>query len=249
MVIAMELHMPAAALEFGLPKDSGALMRLLLPAAALLLAAASHAGEIHDDFEGGSNPDLWSLSDAPGVIVVDGGNPGAWLSSEERFGYGIDFRSVPQKGSPLAKALSDGLTSFAFDFQRQPTTCEQPGAYQRLMLILTVTHGTPDDYDDDDFAYAFGDQVTDDIGVWMHESFEIPSDSPDLPPGWTGGYIEDPEHFRPGVTWADFIRQVDEVDVDTLSPFEFHVQGCYNAGIDSIVIGYADNAIFANGFE
>jgi len=225
-------------------------MRLLLSVAALMLAAASHAGEIHDDFEGGLNPDRWDVSVAPGVIAPEGGNPGAWLSTEERISYGVDFRSVPPKGSPLAKALSLGLTSFSFDFQRQPTTCDRPGAYQRVMLILTVTHGTPDDYEDDDFAYAFGDQVPDDIGVWLHQSFKIPSDSPDLPPGWTGGYIEDPEHFRAGVTWADFIRQVDEVDVDTVTPFEFHIDGCYNAGIDSIVIGYdSGDAIFANGFD
>ena len=224
-------------------------MRFLLAAGALALAVTVRAGEIRDDFEGGANPNLWRWSSGPGAIVADGGNPGAWLGSGEYFAFALDFLSAPPPGSPLADALAAGVvTSVSFDFQRQPISCDQPGAYQRFYLILTDTHGTPY-HDDDDYAYVVGDSVPSAIGVWTHVSFEVPSDADALPPGWTGGYFGDPEHFRDGLTWPEFIRTVDEIDVSGINPFEAHTNGCFNAGIDSIAVDYATESIFADGFD
>lgn len=224
-------------------------MRTLLAAAALALAVNAAAGEIRDDFEGGANPDFWQWRTGPGTLMPDGGNPGGWLSSDEPFTNSLVFWSVPPAGSPLGQALAGGLvTSVAFDFQRLPISCDQPGPYQRFFLILTDSQGTPY-HDDDDYAYVAGDSVPSQMGVWTHVAFEVPSDSPTLPPGWTGGHQGDPEHFRDGVTWADFIRRVDEIDVAGNDPFIAHTSGCYDAGVDSIVVGYASDAIFADGFD
>jgi hypothetical protein len=223
-------------------------MRTFTAAAALMLSCGCGAAEVIDGFDHGVNPDNWEWSNDNRTIVADGGTPGAWLNSEEFFSIGAGLRAIPRHGTPLAEALASArLTSFSFDFQHLPLSCDQPGRLVQFYLILTNTHGTAI-HEDDDYAYAAGAAVPQELGTWSTQSFAIPSTSPTLPEGWTGGHQGDPEHFRPGVTWPDFIAQVDEIDVDISNPFEPATNGCYNLGVDSILVEY-DDTILSDGFD
>lgn len=89
---------------------------------------------------------------------------------------------------------------------------------------------------------------------WANFSVTVTPNSATLPAGWGGYGDEDPNTFEPrlppGVTFADVMATVDEVEFSTFVPGNFYGFTIFDARFDNFRIERAQgDAIFANGFE
>lgn len=89
---------------------------------------------------------------------------------------------------------------------------------------------------------------------WQSLSVTVAPNSATLPAGWGGYGDEDPKTFEPrlppGVTFADVMATVDEVEFSTFVPGFFYGFTIFDARFDNFRIERAQgDAIFANGFE
>jgi hypothetical protein len=235
--------------------------RLTLGLALLAAAAApAQATQVVDDFENGANPNGWSwLSGSPGglshhgVVQPDGGHPGGWLDSTAPYFSGHpNLTAVPVPGTPLHAALDSGaLTSASADIQRLDTAAVEnchpvydlPSRFTLELFDLHTlgtdpptpieAHTTDGPASPEGTAYA-----------WTPVRFAIPSASPDVPPGWVLNVPPDVTY-----TWADLMRNLDGISIYAIDPEEFTFDACWQLGADNVVVEYAEDAIFADGFD
>ena len=198
-----------------------------------LLPAVAGAGTqtFADDFEGGTNIGNWHYN--PGdVLESSGGNPGWWLHNEFIDNFAVIFVSSYFAPQFTGDWRAINVTNFTFDARLFDYSVDMP-----MTLLLRNTHGTPNDFDDDDYAYYPGAQIPPNDGTWTHYDFAIPSQDTDpVPAGWVGGYSGDPENFRPGVDWNDIVTQVDRVEIWFWHPAFFGIFTLWNAGLDNVAI-------------
>jgi hypothetical protein len=207
--------------------------------AVLAFPAIALGDTFTDDFEGGTNQAGWSFIQGFDVIEVNGGNPGAWLHQPLYDTFGPSLVSDWGNGTPFEGDYRDlGVNMISFDLQVLDTDFPIGDGFL-MSLLLRNTHGTPFDFDDDDYAYFVGPPVGPVGGGWVHYDVSVPSQSNlPVPPGWTGGYSGDCENFRPGVDWNDVITNVDRVEVLFLQPCFFAIFQQWNVGADNITITY-----------
>jgi hypothetical protein len=209
-----------------------------LAAAAIIglsSVSTARAATFVDTFEGNANSAGWSFgSQNADVIEPTGGNPGAWLHNDllDTFApiltssFGVDSNFV---GNLRAK----GVTSIGTDARTDHADFGAGG--RNFSILLRNTHGTPDDFDDDDYAYFVGPTVPQVGEGWKSYDFAIPSqDTSAVPAGWHGGSAEDPENFRPGITWNDVITHVDRVEFWWLNPAFFAIFQQWDVGVDNV---------------
>jgi hypothetical protein len=208
-------------------------------AASLARADGSSAAPapLFDDFEGGQNEGGWSYNPAD-LIEAAGGNPGGfWHQPVADTFAPIVVSTAALLGGDWRAAQIDLVTFdarlFDVDFG--------DGSGFAMTLLLRDTHGTPS-VNDDDFAYFVGPNIPLEGAGWKSFAYPIPSqDTSALPPGWTGGWIGDVEHFRPGVEWSDVIQSVDRVEITWIDPAFFAIFQQWDLGLDNV-------AIHAEGF-
>lgn len=89
---------------------------------------------------------------------------------------------------------------------------------------------------------------------WQSLSVTVTPGSTTMPAGWGGYGDEDPDTLEPrlppGVTFADVMATVDEIEFSTYVPGFFYGFAVFDARFDNFRIERAQgDAIFANGFE
>lgn len=212
---------------------------LSLLASALLLAPAARAITFTDAFEGGTNAAGWAYIDGFDTIEAAGGNPGGWLHQPLYDTFDPAVRSAVSGGTPFTgNYQASGVTKISFDLQTLDVDFGDGTGFP-VVVQLRRTNGTPDDIFDDDYAYTeIGGSP--EVGTgWHHYEVVIPSQSNDpVPAGWLGGSVDDCENFRPGVTWADIMLSVDQVEIHFLTPCMFAIFQQWNVGVDNITIEY-----------
>jgi len=205
---------------------------------ALLLLAASHVARAQtfvDTFEGGVNSAGWTFnSQSPDIVEPAGGNPGAWLHNP-----GLDTFAPILTNTIGTPSLFTGnlrarqVTSIGVDARTDAATFGAGG--RQFSILLRNIRGTPNDPDDDDYAYFVGPLVPQVGEGWKSFNFNIPSqDTSAVPAGWSGGHAGDPENFRPGVTWNDVITNVDSVEFWWLHPAFFAIFQQWDVGVDNV---------------
>ena len=235
--------------------------RVMIGLALLAATAPLHAEQVVDDFESGNNPNGWAwLSGSPsnvvhnGVIQTSGGNPGAWFDSTSPYFAGHpSFSAFPLAGTPLRAALDSGtLTSASVDIQRLDTTkvpnChpvyDLPSTYT-LELIDLHTVGSSPPTPIEAHLTVGPDSPGGTFYPWTSVSFLIPSDAPDLPPGWELNVPPDITY-----TWADLMHNIDAISFFAIDPAEITFDSCWQLGADNVVITYGHgDKIFADGYD
>jgi hypothetical protein len=211
----------------------------LLFLAAVPIGAA--ADTFIDTFEGGANQAGWSFIQGADVLESSGGNPGWWLHQPVYDTFAPILNSAWGNATPFAGDYrAANVTRIRFDAQTIHLDFGDGSGFE-MVLLLRNTHGTPNDFDDDDFAYFVGPNIPLVGQGWVHYDFDIPSQSNDpVPPGWHGGWSGDCENFRPGVTWANVMSNVDRVEFWWLNPCFFAIFQQWNVGADNVAIEYGN---------
>lgn len=209
-----------------------------LPHHLLALAVLAGLAAANDDFENGVNAAGWTFGPPP-VLEPTGGNPGAWLSVAGIDTFAPILRNDPAIDSPFnGDYRAMNVTRITIDARTDFASSTAEG--REFSLLLRDTKGT-DALDDDDFAYYVGPLVPQPGQGWVSFAFDVPSASTDaVPPGWKGGWVGDPENFRPGVEWSDVIQSVDQVEFWWLNPAFFAILQQWDVGVDNVFIEKRD---------
>jgi len=212
----------------------------VLAAAGLLIGAvaatpARAATTTVDTFTGGANSAGWTFGSLNAdTIEPTGGNPGAWLHNDLLDTFAPILRNTPTMPSDFTGNLrAKGVTSIGADARTDHADFGAGG--RQFSLLLRDTKGTPDDPEDDDYAYFVGATVPQVGQGWVSYDFNVPSQSTDpVPAGWHGGWAGDGENFRPGVNWNDVITHVDSVEFWWLNPAFFAIFQQWDVGADNV---------------
>jgi hypothetical protein len=204
-------------------------------ATSAIAIAPARAATFVDTFTGGANSAGWNFgSFNADVIESSGGNPGAWLHNNLLDTFAPILSNDPTINSNFNGNLrAKGVSSIGVDARTDHADFGAGG--RNFSLLLRDTKGTPNDADDDDYAYFVGPEVPQVGQGWVSYDFPVPSQSTAaLPPGWTGGYSGDPEHFRPGVDWNNVITHADSIEFWWLNPAFFAIFQQWDVGVDNV---------------
>ncbi len=209
-------------------------MRQGFAIAAVIAAAAgvAPADTYTDTFDDGFNAGGWGFIHGFDIFESSGGNPG-WYLHQPRFDTFAPILTGDQ-GPFVGDYRAMQVTQLAVDGITYNRDFGTPAGFE-FSLLLRDTKGTPE-VDDDDYTYYVGDEVPQIGQGWKSFVFDVPSDSPDLPPGWKGGWVGDAENFRPGVTWSDVITNVRQVEFWWLNPADFAFFANWDIGADNVSI-------------
>jgi hypothetical protein len=213
---------------------------LILAAVVLLMVAPNAGAETFvDDFEGGANETGWAFIQGGDVIEATGGNPGFWLHQPYYDTFAPILDSAWGASTPFAGDYrAQGVSQIGIDAVTINNSYGSSTGFQ-FALLLRDTNGTPANFEDDDYAYAYFEQCPLVGEGWVHYDFGIPSQETDpVPPGWTGGYYGDLESFRPGVDWNDVITSVDRVEFWWIHPAWAAMFQQWDVGADNISITF-----------
>lgn len=204
----------------------------------LLVAGAAGAGEatIVEGFEGSTNRATWTFRPGADLHELEGGNPLAWLHQPNFDTFAPILKNNPlQPSAFVGDFRAMGVTRISLDARTDFTSFGSPTDFE-LSLLLRDTKGTPF-VDDDDYAYFIGPEVPQPGQGWKHYDCDVPSASTvSVPPGWRGGWVGDPENFRPGVDWNNVITSVDVVEFWWIDPRLFAIPRLWDIGADNIAI-------------
>ena len=192
-----------------------------------------------DDFEGGANPSGWCFLASTDIIESTGGNPGYWLHQPTFDTFAPILQTGWDVPGPFVgdyRALN--VTQIGIDAVTINNTFGNAAGFQ-FTLLLRDMNGTPSNVDDDDFAYAYFFQCPMIGEGWTHYDFMVPSaDMSSVPAGWTGGWVGNPESFRPGVDWNDVITSVECVEFWWIHPAWGAMFQQWDVGADNISITF-----------
>jgi hypothetical protein len=203
-----------------------------LCAVATLIAGVAHADTFTDTFEDGGSAGNWGFIHGFDVFEDSGGNPGGYLRQPSFDTFAPIL--IGDQGPFVGDYRAMQVTRLAVDAITHHRDWGTPSGFE-FSLLLRDTKGTFD-VEDDDYAYYVGDEVPQIGEGWKSFVFDVPSDSIDLPPGWKGGWVGDPENFRPGVTWSDVITNVRQVEFWWLNPAQFALFANWDIGADNVSI-------------
>ncbi|MDA1260113.1 MAG: hypothetical protein O3A20_05775 [Planctomycetota bacterium] len=203
----------------------------------MLLLLAAQSGSVTDDFDAGTNPNGWNFGFAD-VLELSGGNPNGWLHNDTLDTFYPILVSGPAAGAPwTGDYAAAGVTFISLDGQTLHTDFPVAGGFD-LSLLLRDDKGTVN-VDDDDYAYFVADEIPLPGNGWKHFEIPVPSrSSVAVPPGWTGGWSGNGDHFRPGVSWQDLMANVTTVEVWWSDPTRFAIFQNWGVGVDNLTLEY-----------
>lgn len=204
-----------------------------------------------ETFEGGSNEAAWSFGGFDEIEPTGGADDGgAWLRVSNLATFYPILQNDAGVDSPFnGDFRSRGVTSVGLD--AQTVFADFGGCGLAFSVVLRDTKGTANPADDD-YAYFWDggvEMLAPCVGEgWVRYDVPVPSaDTSSLPAGWTGGWDNDPENFRPGVDWNDVITSVDRVEFWWGGPPIFAIVQEWEAGADNLTIECG--GVFSDGFE
>lgn len=228
-------------------------MRKMIALALLAATATAGAQQVVDDFESDTNPNQWGWTNSSASIaniVMEGGNPGAWVDSGvPYFAQHPNFTAVPPVGSPLQAALASGsLHTASIDIERLdtsgvegclPTHNDSSFVAIELMDLHTAASVV-------EAHTTAGPTYQEGPFPWQTMSFTIPSDATDTPPGWVLNADPDLNY-----TWVELMHNVDGIRFFVGDPDSLTFSACAHLGADNAVITYGtySDTIFADGFD
>lgn len=211
---------------------------MILAALLLFLPLELISDTFTDDFEGGVNHGGWYYNQNE-ILESTGGNPGWWLHNPLIDNFAVIFKSTWNVSEFTGDYRTMGVDDFSFDARLIGYSIPI-----EMSILLRNTHGTPGNVDDDDYAYFPGALIPPGDGTWTSYDFPIPSQSTDsVPAGWFGGWVGDPENFRPGVDWNDVVTNVDRVEIWFWHPAYFGIFASWDAGLDNVAISSNPSAL------
>ena len=214
---------------------NGKTIKVLAVSTLLGATSAALGATTTDTFDPGSNTANWQMG--ADFIDPNGGNPGAHLHAVGLDTFGPRVGSDPTTTNDFTGNLrAKGVTSMGIDVIVNSTQFPIGGDAFSLTLLLRNTRGTPDDFSDDDFAWFAAGEIPQPGAGWQHYNFPLDAASTTLPAGWSGGSADDPENFRPGVTWNDIVTQADIVEFNYLKPGFFAIFQQWDTGVDNISV-------------
>lgn len=205
------------------------------------LPTVLHATIYTNGFESGANPTGWAFIRGGDILESSGGNPGWWLHQPVYDTFAPSVESFFDPLTPFGGDYRDrGVTRIFFDARTDAVDFGDGSGFE-MTLLLRNTHGTPLNFDDDDYAYFVGPNVPREGEGWVSYDFAVPSQfGGAVPPGWKGGWSGDCENFRPGVDWGDVITSVDRVELLWLDPCFAAIFQQWNVGVDNLSIEYVN---------
>jgi len=199
-----------------------------LTVGALLATSAGAQVTYVDTFENNTNMGGWTFGSPNGFIDPAGGNPGAFYHDT----YLDTYAPQPLTTKPSVftgdyranhvTRVGIDLITFRVDF----------GAGGRpLSVILVSDNNTPGEPGDDWGAYFMGLRNVPWPGEgWLSYDFDVPSQSPSLPPAWK--FIR----FGPGAPspdWPRLIGKVDQLRYFYGNPEGFLIFQVWDLGLDN----------------
>ncbi|MBL8878862.1 MAG: hypothetical protein JNG88_07050 [Phycisphaerales bacterium] len=199
--------------------------------AVCLFVSRASAETFTETFTGGSNHGGWSFGTTNGRIDAVGGNPGAFFhdpfvdtfAPQPRTAWGVESEFTGNYRQRNVTAVGVDLAIFHVDF----SAAERP-----LTVMLISDNGTPNNFNDDWAAYQMGDVNVPTPGEgWRSFTFEIPSQSPALPAGWST--IAFGPNSPPSPDWNDVITDVDQLRFFYGNPEFFFIFQGWDLGLDN----------------
>jgi len=202
-----------------------------------------------EDFELGTNEGNWHWRAAHTEYILPGsGNPGAHLV-EETLSSAVPWLRTPDEGSDsmfTGDYRTRGVRSMGVDLITWDS--DFPVGGRNLTLLLINNSGTPDDYDDDLWAWYVSEGTIPDSsgGIprdtrspagWTPFDFAIPSMETAVPEGWEVWGL-------PGMTdneiWNDVMSGVDQVAYMYGIPSTYYPFISWDVGMDNARINQDD---------
>jgi hypothetical protein len=207
----------------------------------LLVAGACAMGVLAETtfvetFEDGGNEGGWWYGTANGYIDPIGGNPGAYFRDPYLDTFAPQPRtSVIGESEFTGDYRAKGVMAVGIDLKLFYVDFSADG--RPLSVILVSDNGTPGDYNDDWGAYHVGDQNVPLMGEgWLSYDFEVPSQAPELPPGWA--YILFGPDSPAEPDWNDVITDVTQLRFFYGHPEYFFIFQVWDVGMDNPRITY-----------
>jgi len=200
--------------------------------AGLALSAPAFGDVFTETFDNGSNVGGWLYGGPGETIEPTGGNPGWFLHSPS-----IDtFAPQPRTSGPDSVFTGDfkdrNVSVIGIDLITIDVDFSAAGRPLTLMLISEA--GTPGNPNDDWAAYLIGPQNIPLPGEgWLSYSFDVPSQSPTLPPGWQ---TIDLGPNPPPPDWNALITNVDQVRFFYGDPTFVFIFQMWDVGLDNVTI-------------
>lgn len=203
-----------------------------------LLALPALAVTYVQDFESG-NDEGWTFG--LGSIIEDGGNPGAWLNSDDLNTFAPILRCVNGAPNFTGNYVAMGVSRIGGDFRTD--RADNGTQYYPFTVLLRNDMGTPLDIEDDIYVYPNPETlVCPQLGEgWTHYDFEIPSqfqgDAGELPEGWMGGsYMTGGDWFPEDAFFTDVMSNITDVEIWWFHPAWFGIFTWWNVGADNLEI-------------
>jgi hypothetical protein len=201
-------------------------------ALVLVVGAPAIADTFTETFDDGSNVGGWLYGGPGETIEPTGGNPGWFLHSPALDTF------APQPRTSGADSVFTG------DFQARNVSVigidlitidvDFSAAGRPLTLMLVSEAGTPGNPNDDWAAYFMGAQNIPVPGEgWLSYSFDVPSQSPTLPPGWQ---TIDLGPNPPPPDWNALITNVDQVRFFYGDPTFVFIFQMWDVGLDNVTV-------------
>jgi hypothetical protein len=202
-------------------------------ALALLASSPRLASAGTTTFSNGA--EQWQFS-GPSHIVPQGGNPGAYMAFQAIDVFGINvFNSSNAEFignvylSPVTISIDVRTTSITFRGNEVPRDL--------FVELLDTTTPNPDGLHKSAVFFDLGTMTSSTPG-WVHYSVTITDpDSTTLPPGWIGYGAEDADGnpiLPPGITFADVLHNVDEINFTTYGPGMYFGYTNYDLSFDNL---------------
>lgn len=213
-------------------KHAFAFVTLIIVSLNTFVFSASASTVFRESFEEESrNEGNWTFG-RPIIWETLGGNPGRFLYTSDL----VTFAPMASTSSPHSKftgnyrenkvrAVSADLKTFWSEYPIQGWP---------ISLVLWSNNGTPEDGDDDWFGFARGGEAPQPGQGWQTYRFEIPSDSANLPEGWT--LLPNGSHAPRDLTWEKLISHVDTLSFYYGDPSMMQLLMGWKLGLDNPTI-------------
>lgn len=214
-------------------------MRATLTTVLCLCAGVASAQTTTVDFSNGAEG--WSGPTGIGgatTVETTGGNDGAYMRTEFN-DFGVTFRN-DSNAAFLGDYTSAQSVTISIDVQVEYLNFFGQDVSRPWLVQLADVDGATDGYPYNSVWFLFDNISQANNPGWTTYSVTFDPNSTALPDGWGGYGAEDPNTFEPtlpaGVTFADVLAGVDEIQFTTLQPGFFFSFTDHTIGIDNISI-------------
>lgn len=172
------------------------------------------------------------------TVPQTGGNDGAYMRTVFN-DFGVTFRNTTNEAFLGDYTAAEEVT-ISIDIRVEYLNFFGQDVSRPWLVQLIDFDGAQGGYPYNSVWFLFDNISQDNNSGWSTYSTTFDPNATDLPAGWAGYGSEDPNTFEPilppGVTFADVLSGVDEIQFTTLQPGFFFGFTDHTIGIDNISI-------------